>query len=68
MGESLEKIKEYWDKTADSDWYQSLRAEEKIEELMKDPARAFHPAVYRLLRQFVPDLQGKKVLDRKSVV
>ena len=31
MGESLEKIKEYWDKTADSDWYQSLRAEEKIE-------------------------------------
>lgn len=62
MGESLEKIKEYWDKTADSDWYQSLRAEEKIEELMKDPARAFHPAVYRLLRQFVPDLQGKKVL------
>lgn len=62
MNEQLQKIKEHWDKTADSAWYQSLRTEEKIQALLKEPASAFHPAVYRQLRQFVPELKGKRVL------
>ena len=62
MNELLKQIKESWNKTADSDWYQSLRTAEKIEELIKEPAKAFHPSVYQLINSFVPDLHGKKVL------
>ena len=62
MNEQLQAIKEHWDKTADSAWYQSLRTEEKIAALMEEPARAFHPAVYRMIREFAPDLRGKKAL------
>lgn len=62
MDEQLQQIKEHWDKTADSAWYQSLRTEEKIEALLKEPAGAFHPAVWQMMRRFEPDLRGKKVL------
>ncbi|MDE6591779.1 MAG: class I SAM-dependent methyltransferase [Oscillospiraceae bacterium] len=62
MNEWLKQIKDSWNKTADSDWYQSLRTDEKIEELVKNPANAFHPAVYQLINKYLPDLHGKKVL------
>ena len=35
MDEWLKQIKDNWNKTADSDWYQSLRTDEKIAELVK---------------------------------
>lgn len=62
MNEWLKHIKDSWNETADSDWYRSLRTDEKIEELMKEPANAFHPSVYQLINKYVPDLHGKKVL------
>ncbi len=62
MNEQLQKVKEHWDETADSAWYRSLRTEERIQALLQEPASAFHPAVDRLIRQFLPELEGKKVL------
>ncbi len=62
MNERLSYIKNNWNKTADSPWYCSLRTAEKIQALAADPASAFHPAVYQLIKRYVPDLSGKQVL------
>jgi len=62
MNDWLKQVKDNWNKTADSNWYQSLRTDEKIAGLVKDPANAFHPAVYDLIKKYIPDLRGKKVL------
>lgn len=62
MDEWLKQVKDRWNETADSDWYQSLRTEEKIGKLINEPANAFHPSVYQLINKYVPDLHGKKVL------
>lgn len=62
MDKWLKQVKDGWNETADSDWYQSLRTGEKIEELVKDPANAFHPSVHQLINKYMPDLHGKKVL------
>ena len=62
MDEWLKQVKDNWNKTADSDWYQSLRTDEKIEKLVKEPANAFHPEVHQLINKYMLDLHGKKVL------
>ena len=62
MTEILKQIKDHWNQTADSQWYQSLRTEEKIRELAEHPESAFHPQVYDLVRKYLPDMKGKKVL------
>ena len=58
----LKQVKDGWNKTADSNWYKSLRTEEKMEELVNNPMSAFHPAVYELITKFIPDIKGKKIL------
>lgn len=62
MEERLKQIRDSWNERADSAWYQSLRTDDKIEELVKEPANAFHPGLYQLIRKYIPDLRGKKVL------
>lgn len=62
MNEMLKQVKESWNKTADSEWYQSLRTEEKIAALVKEPESAFHPSVCQIVKKNFPDLRGKKVL------
>lgn len=62
MEEWLKQIKDSWNETAESDWYQSLRTDVKMEELVKEPASAFHPAVYQMINKYIPELHGKKVL------
>ncbi|MCM1569757.1 MAG: class I SAM-dependent methyltransferase [Roseburia sp.] len=62
MEEWLKQIKDSWNKTAESDWYQSLRTNVKIEELVKEPTSAFHPSVYQMINKYIPELHGKKVL------
>lgn len=62
MDGKLKWVKEHWNQTADSDWYQSLRTEERLEALRADPAIAFHPAVLGLIRKYCPDLNGLEVL------
>ncbi len=62
MEEWLKQVKDSWNETADSDWYQSLRSDEKIEELFNEPSHAFHPSVHQLINKYMPDIRGKKVL------
>lgn len=62
MDEQLLWVKEHWNQTADSDWYRSLRTEERILALRQNPSVAFHPDVFALLQKYLPDLRGKKVL------
>lgn len=62
MENYIQKVKESWNDTADSEWYQSLRTDERIAELREHPESAFHPAVYEFIRRYIPDLRGKKVL------
>ena len=58
----LKQVKDDWNKTADSEWYKSLRTDEKMEELVNNPISAFHPAVYELISKYIPDLKNKKIL------
>lgn len=62
MEDWLKQIKNDWNKTSDSEWYKSLRTDDKIEALVNDPASAFHPSVYSLINKYIPDIKSKKVL------
>ncbi len=62
MDDWLKQLKDDWNQTSDSEWYQSLRSDEKIAELVKDPTSAFHPAVYNLIKKHIPHLRGKEIL------
>ena len=60
--EIINRIKAYWNETSDSEWYRSLRTDEKISNLKEKPDSAFHPAVYELIRKYLPDMKGRRVL------
>ena len=60
--EITEQIKAYWNETSDSEWYRSLRTDEKIGRLKEKPESAFHPAVYELIRRYLPDIRGRHIL------
>ena len=60
--EIIEQIKAYWNETSDSEWYRSLRTDEKIRRLVEKPESAFHPAVYALIRKYLPELKGLRIL------
>ena len=60
--EIIDKIKAYWNETSDSEWYRSLRTDEKIRHLKEKPESAFHPAVYELIRKYLPDMEGRRIL------
>lgn len=60
--EITDKIKAYWNETSDSEWYKSLRTDEKIRCLKEKPETAFHPAVYELIRKYLPDMKGRRIL------
>lgn len=62
MEDWLKQVKEDWNQTADSPWYQSLRTDERINALLRQPTSAFHPGVYAMLSSYIPDFHGKKVL------
>ena len=56
------EVKEYWDKVSDSQWYRSLRTEDKINAIMENPASAFHPKMFALLEKYMGDFEGKKIM------
>lgn len=58
----LKKIKDWWNEISDSDWYRSLRTDERINRLKADPASAFHPGVFALIHKYLPDLNGVRIL------
>ncbi|REE85351.1 hypothetical protein A8990_11280 [Paenibacillus taihuensis] len=53
-------IKDQWNEWADS-WYLRYRTDEAIAKIIDDPASAFHPATYAIIREALPNLQGKRV-------
>ena len=60
--EIMDQVRAYWDETSDSAWYRSLRTDEKIGRLKEKPESAFHPAVYALIRKYLPDLKERRIL------
>jgi len=62
MEDWLKQVKDNWNMIADSDWYQSLRTDEKITALVNAPQSAFHPKVFSLISKYIPDLKDKKIL------
>ena len=60
--EITDQIKAFWNETSDSEWYRSLRTEERISRLQEKPESAFHPAVYELIRKYLPELKGRRIL------
>ena len=64
--DTLSGVKAYWNETADSEWYMSLRSDENIMRLKDDPESAFHPSVIELLHRYVPDIRGRRVLIPSS--
>ena len=57
-----DRIKAYWNETSDSAWYRSLRTGEAIGRLKEKPESAFHPAVIALIRKYLPDMEGRRIL------
>lgn len=62
MEDWLKQVKDQWNTTSDSNWYQSLRTDEKISALAENPSSAFHPTVYSLIKKYIPEIKGKHVL------
>lgn len=62
MNDWLKQVKESWNETADSEWYQSLRTDKIVAKLVEKPTSVFHKSVYNLINKCIPDLYNKKVL------
>lgn len=62
MNDWLKQVKESWNETADSEWYQSLRTDKIVAKLVEKPISVFHKSVYNLINKYIPDLYNKKVL------
>ena len=56
------EVKRYWNRVSDSEWYQSLRTEEKLDGLRKNPRTAFYPGVLELMEKHTGGFRGKKIL------
>ena len=57
-----EEVKKHWDQVSDSDWYRSLRTEEKLREVKDDPKTAFHPAMFALIEKYMGTFAGRRIL------
>lgn len=62
MNEYIDSVKAWWEETADSAWYQSLRTEDAVQQVLQNPESAFAPQVYALLQKRMHSFAGKKVL------
>ena len=62
MKDYVKKVKNHWNSVSDSDWYMSLRTDEKILKLQENPAFAFHPAVFELIKKYMGEVSGKHIL------
>ena len=62
MDEMEKEIKSYWNQVFDSEWYQSLRTEEKLNRIKDNPQSAFYPGVLELLEKYIGEFKGKKIL------
>lgn len=62
MEDWVKEVKNYWNGISDSDWYMSLRTDEKILRLQENPALAFHPSVFELMKKYMGEIRGKHIL------
>lgn len=53
-------VKRSWDEWSDS-WYVGYRTEEVIDNIIKQPASAFHPTTFSMIMKAFPDLRGKRI-------
>lgn len=58
---SKEKIIEQWNQISDSDWYNSYRTDEVINEIISNPKSVFHPTTWDMLTRIIGDLKNKKI-------
>ena len=56
------EVKNHWNQVSDSDWYKSLRTDERLSALKQNPRSAFHPEMIALLEKHINDFAGKKIL------
>ena len=56
------EVKKYWNEVSDSEWYRSLRTEERLDAIRKNPRTAFHPSVLALLEKHIGDFKGRRIL------
>ena len=62
MEDRIKEVKKHWNSVSDSDWYMSLRTDEKISRLQENPALSFHPAVFELIKKYIGEISGKHIL------
>ena len=62
MEDRKKEIKSYWNEISDSEWYQSLRTEERLRKIKENPRTAFYPGVLELMEQYIGDFKEKKIL------
>ncbi|AZN43239.1 class I SAM-dependent methyltransferase [Paenibacillus albus] len=60
MNTSQQAIRDSWNEWADT-WYLRYRTDEAIAKIISNPASAFHPVTYALIREVFPSLEGKRV-------
>ena len=46
------EVKEHWNKISDSEWYQSLRTDDRFSELYNNPETAFRPEMLSLMKKY----------------
>lgn len=59
-------VKRYWNAMSDSEWYQSLRTEERLSRLWDNPKIAFYSGVLELMEKYLGEFKGKKILVPSS--
>ena len=62
MEEREIEVKKYWNEVSDSEWYQSLRTEEKLDSIRKNPEAAFYPGLPALMEKHTGGIKGKRIL------
>lgn len=55
MEDLLKEVKDRWNETPDSEWYKSLRTDEKMEKPINNPISAFRPVAYALITKYIQE-------------
>jgi SAM-dependent methyltransferase len=61
----LERTRNQWNEKSDS-WYPILRTDEIINRIVRNPESSFHKATFSMIRKYVPDIRGKRILVPSS--
>ena len=59
MKKANQQIIDKWNKTADSDWYNRYRTDDAIDAIINNPASAFHPDTFTLIKEYLGTFEGK---------